>query len=317
MRRHRRHALGAVLACVALVAGACGGGSGGGGSSSGGGGSIAGQLILGAPPECPKQPYCLPGLKKTYGLHFKDFVGLQSGPPTVAALKTNKIQVAELFSTDPAITQNHFVILQDDKHLQAAGNIVPAIRKDVDSPTIDKALDAVDAKLTTSVLSQLVGKVTVNHQDPADVAKSFLTDQGLLGNASGGSGSLTVGVSGAFAENQIVASMYSQVLSDAGYDVSTKLDLGSRQVSDQALFSGAIDIKPEYVAYELSVLDPKANASGTAQQVLPRLKQAYAKKGIDVLGKATPGNDTNAFVVTQDTASKYGLKTISDLSKSA
>lgn len=316
MRNARRNALGAILAVVALAAGACGGGSGGGGSSASGGKPIAGQLTLGAPAECPKQPYCLPGLKKTYGIEFKKFVGLQSGPPTVGALKTNKIQVAELFSTDPSITENHFVILEDNKHLQAAGNIVPAIRKDADSPTVTKILDAIDAKLDTTTLTELVGKVTLDHQDPQDVAKTFLDDQGLLGGNSGGSGSLVVGVSGAFAENQIVASMYAQALADAGYDVSTKLDLGSREVSDQALISGSIDIKPEYVAYELTVLDPKSDAGGTAEQVLPALKKAYAKKGIDVTDTPTPANDTNAFVVTQQTASQYGLKTLSDLAGS-
>jgi osmoprotectant transport system substrate-binding protein len=258
----------------------------------------------------------LPGLKKTYGVTFKKFVGLQAGPPTVGALKENKVQVAELFSTDPSITENNFVILEDNKHLQAAGNIVPAIRKDADSPQIEKILDSIDAKLDTTTLTQLVGKVTIDHQDPADVAKKFLTDNGLIGSMSGGSGTLVVGVSGAFAENQIVASMYAQALADAGYSTTTKLDLGSRDVSDQALFSGSIDIKPEYVAYELTVLDPKADATGTAKQVLPALKRAYAKKGVVVTNSPTPANDTNAFVVTQQTASQYGLKTISDLAGS-
>jgi osmoprotectant transport system substrate-binding protein len=316
MRNHRSYALGATLLALAFVLGACG--SGGGGkpaSGGGGGGPVAAQLVLGAPPECPKQPYCLPGLKKTYGIEFKDFVGLQAGPPTVAALKANKVQVAELFSTDPAITENDFVILKDDKHLQAAGNIVPAIRKDADDPTVEKILGDIDAKLDTQTLTELVGKVTIDHQDPEDVAKGFLQSKGVLGSNSGGSGNLTVGVSGAFAENQIVASMYAQALQDAGYSVDTKLNLGSRQVSDQALFSGVIDIKPEYVAYELSVLDPKADAGGPAEEVLPRLKQAYAKKGIVVLDQATPANDTNAFVVTPQTADRYNLTTISDLAE--
>src|SRR5688500_16880618 len=64
-------------------------------------------------------------------------------------------------------------------------------------------------------------------------------------------GTIAVGVSGAFAESQLVAEMYAQVLENAGYEVVRQLDLGSREVSDAALFSGEIDVKPEYLAFEL------------------------------------------------------------------
>ncbi len=52
---------------------------------------------------------------------------------------------------------------------------------------------------------------------------------------------IVVGVSGAFAENQIVAEMYAQVLEHAGYTVERQLDLRSREVSQNALEAGAID----------------------------------------------------------------------------
>ena len=314
MRNTRRFALGAAALALGLLLGACG--SGGSGSSSSGA-PIAAKLTLGAPPECPKAPYCLPALKKVYGIKFAKFVPLQAGATTVAAIRTGKVDVGELFSTDPSITQFHFVLLKDDKNSQAAGNIVPVIRKDVDNAEIDKLLNALSTKVTTSKITQLVEKVAIQKQDPAAVAKSFLTTEGLLGGSSGsGKGSLTVGVSGAFPESQIMAEMYAQVLQNAGYTVNTQLNLASRQVSDAALLHGDIDLKPEYVAYELALVDPKANASGPASQVLPRLKAALAKKGVDVLN-FTPANDTNAFVVTQQTASKYHLSTISDLAKSA
>ncbi len=316
MRRSRSYVLGATALVVgAMLLAACG--SGGDGSSSGSSGDVASQFILGGPPECPKQPYCKPGLEKTYGLKFKQFVPLDvGGPQTVADIKSGKVQIGELFSTDPVIADSGFVPLIDDKHLQPAGNIVPVIRKDANSPTVAKLLNAVSAKLTTDKITALVRQVSIEKKDAADVAKSFLDDEGLLTGGSSGSGDIIVGVSGAFPESQIVVEMYAQVLANAGYSVNTQPNLQSRIVSDKALFSGDIDVKPEYVANELSQLDPSADATGTAAEVLPRLKKAYAKEDVDVLDFA-PANDTNVFCVTKETADKYDLKKMSDLAKPA
>jgi osmoprotectant transport system substrate-binding protein len=125
-------------------------------------------------------------------------------------------------------------------------------------------------------------------------------------------GTLIVGVSGAFAENQLVAEMYAQVLEKAGYTVKRQLDLGTREISDQALFSGDIDIKPEYLGFELPALDPKADTTGTAAEIAALLAPLLEAKGVTLLDYS-PANSTNAFVVTPDTATQYSLSTMSDL----
>jgi osmoprotectant transport system substrate-binding protein len=125
-------------------------------------------------------------------------------------------------------------------------------------------------------------------------------------------GTLIVGVSGAFAENQLVAEMYAQVLEKAGYTVKRQLDLGTREISDQALFSGDIDIKPEYLGFELPALDPKADTTGTAAEIAALLAPLLQAKGVKLLDYS-PANSTNAFVVTPDTATQYSLSTMSDL----
>jgi osmoprotectant transport system substrate-binding protein len=125
-------------------------------------------------------------------------------------------------------------------------------------------------------------------------------------------GTLIVGVSGAFAENQLVAEMYAQVLEKAGYTVKRQLDLGTREISDQALFSGDIDIKPEYLGFELPALDPKADTTGTAAEIAALLGPLLQAKGVKLLDYS-PANSTNAFVVTPDTATQYSLSTMSDL----
>ena len=88
--------------------------------------------MFGGPPECPERAYCLRGLKRTYGLHFKAFVPLDAGGPlTLQALRAGDIGVALLFTTDPNISAHHLVVLTDDRALQPAENITPVLRRDV------------------------------------------------------------------------------------------------------------------------------------------------------------------------------------------
>lgn len=314
MRNVRKTAYGAALLALALTLGACGSGVSDDDSepSGDGGGSVASQLTLGGPPECPKRPFCLPGLKETYGVEFADFKPLDvGGPLTVKALANGQVDVGLLFSTSSAIPDNNFVLLEDDKNLQTAENIAPVVRSEVLDDTITEQLNAVSAALDTDTITELNGRVELDREDPADVAADFLEQEGLLGGASGGSGDLTVGAV-AFAENQIVAEMYAQVLEDAGYSVDRKTDLESREIIYPALKSGEIDIAPEYLGSLLLYLDPEAEATGDSQNNADLLVPLLEKDGIELL-EPSEANDTNAFVVTQETADEYGLQTVSDL----
>jgi glycine betaine/choline ABC-type transport system substrate-binding protein len=322
MRRFRRCAHGAALLALAVVVSACGSGVGGnggaedGGGGGGAGGPVAGQLTLGGPPECPKRPFCIPGLEKVYGVEFGDFRPLDvGGPLTIKALESGRIDVALLFSTSSVIADKGWVVLEDDKGLQQAENITPAVSKDVLDPTITKLLNAVSSKLNTENMTQLNGRVEVDGEDPEDVAENFLDQQGVSGESASGSGQLTVGAV-AFAENQIVAEMYSEVLDEAGYEVDEKLDLGSREILQPALASGEVDIAPEYLGSLLFYETPKAKGSGDPEVVRRQLEPQLAKRGI-VLLRSSEANDTNAFVVTQETADQYGLSKVSDLAQPA
>ncbi len=314
MRNVRKTAYGAALLALVLTLGACGSGVSDDNNepSGGGGGTIASQLTLGGPPECPKRPFCLPGLKETYGVEFADFERLDvGGPLTVKALANGQIDVGLLFSTSSAIPDNNFVVLEDDKNLQTAENITPVVRSEVLDDTITEQLNAVSAALDTDTITELNGRVELDREDPADVAADFLEQEGLLGGASGGSGDLTVGAV-AFAENQIVAEMYAQVLEDAGYSVDRKTDLESREIVYPALKSGEIDLAPEYLGSLLLYLDPEAEATGDPQNNADLLVPLLKKDGIELL-ESSEANDTNAFVVTQETAEEFDLQTVSDL----
>jgi osmoprotectant transport system substrate-binding protein len=97
----------------------------------------------------------------------------------VAALKNNEVQVVELFSSDGNVVSNNFVALTDDKHLEGADYIVPVIRKSVDTAAVASALNSLDQKLTTDAISQLNLDVTAKKEQPAAVAKAWLTSVGL------------------------------------------------------------------------------------------------------------------------------------------
>ena len=136
---------------------------------------IGGQLVLGAGPECPKRPFCLPGLENTYGIHFKQFLPLDTdGPATRAAFASGTIQVGLVFSSDSDLNKLGLVVLEDDKHLQNADNVVPIIRTTVATDEVKGVLNKISAGLDTKTLITLNGQVELLHQDPDAVARAFL-----------------------------------------------------------------------------------------------------------------------------------------------
>jgi osmoprotectant transport system substrate-binding protein len=143
--------------------------------------AVADRLTIGAPPECPIRPFCLTGLRDVYGILFEDFEPLDAGGPvTVAALESDEVQIALMFSTDPSIEANGFIPLLDDKHLQDAENITPVIRTEELDDEVRQLLDAVSARLSSDTVTELVGNVVIDGQDVAAVAAAFLAANGLL-----------------------------------------------------------------------------------------------------------------------------------------
>jgi osmoprotectant transport system substrate-binding protein len=130
--------------------------------------------------------------------------------------------------------------------------------------------------------------------------------------STGGSDVIVVGVSGAFAENQIVAEMYAQVLEHAGYTVERLLELRSRESSQNALEAGVIDVKPEYLSSLLLFLDPNAEASGDASDVARQTAELLRSQGLTLLTPSA-AEDTNQFVANAETAERFDLTTMSSL----
>jgi osmoprotectant transport system substrate-binding protein len=141
---------------------------------------IAKDLVIGASPEFQTRQQGLVGLKSVYGLEFKSFKALDAGGPlTQAALKKNAVQVADVFTTDPTISKEKFVVLQDPKNLFGFENVQPLVYKSALNQTGVDALNAVSAKLDTATLLELDTQVQAQNKDPLDVAKAWLKSAGL------------------------------------------------------------------------------------------------------------------------------------------
>jgi osmoprotectant transport system substrate-binding protein len=143
---------------------------------------VASQLVIGGPSELKTRPAGLPGLKKVYGIgDFKEFKALDAGGPlTTAALKKGSIQVGRVFSSQGVIAAEGWVVLEEDKPLQPAQNLVPIGRSEALSDSkVSQALNALSAKLTTEELTKLNAQVDVEKKDPEEVARTWLQQQGL------------------------------------------------------------------------------------------------------------------------------------------
>jgi glycine betaine/choline ABC-type transport system substrate-binding protein len=135
----------------------------------------------------------------------------------------------------------------------------------------------------------------------------------IKANPANGKVSVTIG-SKNFTEEFILGNIYAQALQAAGYKVKTQLNLGSEQIALKALKSGKISAYPEYTGTALtSFFNAKTTDIPTdAQQAYQQAKAGFAKEGLTAL-PPTPFTDSNALAVTQDTANKLGIKSISDL----
>jgi osmoprotectant transport system substrate-binding protein len=142
---------------------------------------VSKDITMGGPPELAKREgFGLKGLKSVYGIEFKRFRPLDvAGPLTVSALKSGKVDCANLFSTQSAIEANGFISLEDPKGLVESEAVVPLIAKDAATPEASGALDAVSTKLTTDNLKAMVKRVEVDKDDAATVADEFLSENGL------------------------------------------------------------------------------------------------------------------------------------------
>ena len=147
-----------------------------------------GKVKLAASSEFVNSAPALPAFQTTYGFTLsQDQLIVLSGGDTAATIQaasnqTSGANAAMVYGTDGQIAVSNLVVLQDDKSVQPVYQPAPVIRAEVlaEHPEIETLLKPVFESLTLETLQELNGKVQVDGLPAADVAKEYLTANGLL-----------------------------------------------------------------------------------------------------------------------------------------
>jgi osmoprotectant transport system substrate-binding protein len=139
-------------------------------------------LVLAATRECPRRPFCQLGLERVYGLKFSSVLPLGFGSAaTKQAVLDGRAGLALVGTTDGTLGSLGLRLLNDDKHLQLADNLIPVVNRDSAGGTqVAAALNPLAAVLTTADLAALNEQVDGERRTPTGVATNYLRSKGLL-----------------------------------------------------------------------------------------------------------------------------------------
>ncbi|WP_433530193.1 glycine betaine ABC transporter substrate-binding protein [Micromonospora sp. CA-263727] len=215
------------------------------------------------------------------------------------------------------VAGQQLIALDDDKALQNADNIIPAVHGKAATPQLVAALDKLSAVLDTPKLVQLNKAVDEDRKSAQSAAQEFATANGTAdGVAKGPGGRITVGA-GNFTESEIIAELYKIQLTAAGYQVTVQ-QIGNRELYEPALEKGEIQIVPEYAATMAEFLNGKVNSGGEpvsspdVDATVTALRGLGEKVGL-TFGAPAAAQNQNAFAVTKEFSEKYGVRTLSEL----
>jgi len=145
--------------------------------------NVDGPVRFAGPPECETRTTCLLALTDTYGLDNIEFEAIQEGGIRVSSLSNGDVEMALLFTTQPVIAQEGFVVLEDTEGAIPVENVVPVVTDaiiDAYGDDFVSLIDSISQLITTDLLIELNGKVEIDAEDAEDVARQWLTDEGIL-----------------------------------------------------------------------------------------------------------------------------------------
>ena len=142
------------------------------------------SVVLAAAPDCEGRLDCEGGLSDQYGIDVTKVLELgYASDQTYQSVIDGESQLGETSTTDGTLESQGLVVLEDDKEIQPAQNLVPAVSADflAEHDDIADILNPLMAALTTENLTEMNGQMAVDRAKPEDVAKEFLESEGLLG----------------------------------------------------------------------------------------------------------------------------------------
>lgn len=123
-------------------------------------------------------------------------------------------------------------------------------------------------------------------------------------------GTVVVG-SANFPEDELLAEIYVLALQGKGVKVTSKFNIGAREVYYPEVVKGAVSVIPEYNGALLTTSVDTSSTAATTTEVNAALK-AKLPSSVEILNSSS-AQDKDSVTVTQATASKYHLKSIADL----
>lgn len=226
-------------------------------------------------------------------------------------------------TTCEPVAGDELVVLEDDKGLQNADNVIPAVNAAAAAadPALVPLLDSVSESLDTDDLIELNRSVDIDRRTSSEVAGEYVADEGLAASdASAGAGKKVVIGAANFSESATLSEVYGEVLRSAGYEVEVQT-IGNRETYLPALESGQLTLTPEYAATLAEFLNTKVNgdgaepvASADPAETVTALTSLGEEVGL-TFGAVAEAQDQNAFAVTSAFAEEHDVETLSELAE--
>jgi osmoprotectant transport system substrate-binding protein len=141
------------------------------------------SLIMATTAEFPRRKDGLLGLQKAYEFE----AGRANIRPmdlglAYKALANGDVDIVSVQATDGLIAAMDLTLLKDDKEFFPNYALTPVVREDTleKHPELKDILESLSTRLDDATMQHLNGEVDVHKKTIEDVAKSYLTEQGLL-----------------------------------------------------------------------------------------------------------------------------------------
>ena len=145
---------------------------------------LEGQTVtLAAAPDCEGRPDCAGGLSEVYGIDIEEILATGfASPETYTAVTDGEAQLGLTGTIEPTVEEDGFVRLEDDRGIQPAQNLIPAVSEDflADNDDVEALLNDLMGALDNDTLNELLGRVTLDREKAEDVADDFLSEEGLI-----------------------------------------------------------------------------------------------------------------------------------------